>query len=154
MTARQKRVLQAIMELELANPKNEITPRGLWELARAKDHPLHGEFEWDDTIAADAYRDEQARHLLRLRISVVHEERIIDAPICVRSPEAESGDSSYTRTTRIASDADRSRQVLQEELRRAMAAVERARLVAAALGLLTECDALISQLSQLRNKAA
>jgi hypothetical protein len=154
VTARQKRVLAAIQALELANPENEITPRSLWESARDADHPLHDEFEWDDSVAAAAHRDEQARRLLRLRVTVTHEERIIDAPICVRKPDAPADTAGYVRTTKLLDDKEQARRALVEEIERASRAVERARLVGSALGLTDECDTLLESLLLLKQRAA
>ena len=53
----------AIMDIK-ARHMGAIEPRVLVEEARDPAHPLHGEFEWDDTAAAAAWREEQARHLI------------------------------------------------------------------------------------------
>jgi hypothetical protein len=42
-----------------------ITPEALVAAAREEDNPLHAAFEWDDSAAAERYRDVQARHMLR-----------------------------------------------------------------------------------------
>ena len=42
-----------------------ITPADLVEDARKKNSPLHKCFEWDNTIAAGAYRITQAQYILR-----------------------------------------------------------------------------------------
>ena len=154
MTSRQVRVLRAIQALEERSPTLEIRPRELWESARDPEHPLHGEFEWNNEIAGDLYRDDQARRLLRIRVQVTYEDRVIDAPICVRTPDAEKNAPSYSLTVRMLDDEDRSRKVLLDEIDRAARALERARLVASALGLSTECEELVSQLSLLRKRAA
>lgn len=44
----------------------ELHPKAVVEAARAKKHPLHQHFEWDDTLAAEAYRIDQARNLIRI----------------------------------------------------------------------------------------
>jgi hypothetical protein len=41
-----------------------VTPEAVVEVARPSDAPLHAAFEWDDTTAAEAYRENQARNLL------------------------------------------------------------------------------------------
>ncbi len=41
-----------------------LTPRVVVEAARPIDAVLHPAFEWDDTKAADLYRDDQARHVI------------------------------------------------------------------------------------------
>ena len=44
----------------------ELEPRSVVESARSTDHPLHVHFEWDDSAAADAYRLDQARSIIRI----------------------------------------------------------------------------------------
>ena len=53
----------AIMDLK-ARHHGVIQPRVLVDEARDPTHPLHNEFEWDDTLAAEAWREEQARHII------------------------------------------------------------------------------------------
>lgn len=43
-----------------------LTPALLVELARDPGHPLHSRFEWDDRVAGEKWRLEQAGHLLRV----------------------------------------------------------------------------------------
>lgn len=42
-----------------------LTPAILVEEARPADAPLHGRFEWDDTIAGEKFRQHQAAELIR-----------------------------------------------------------------------------------------
>jgi hypothetical protein len=41
-----------------------VTPEAVVEVARPSDAPLHPAFEWDDAVAAEAYREVQARAML------------------------------------------------------------------------------------------
>jgi hypothetical protein len=154
MTSRQKRVIAAIAELELRSPGNEITPRALWESAREESHPLHDEFEWDDSVAAAAHRDEQARRLLRLRITTTIEDRIIRAPICVRSPDALKGEAGYTRTMSILDDKARAKRAFLEEADRVARIVERLQTLASAFGLEAQCAEILRELGEIRRAAA
>ena len=43
----------------------KLTPKKLVEAARDVNSPLHDEFEWDDTIAAERYREQQAMYIIR-----------------------------------------------------------------------------------------
>lgn len=47
---------------EIGNEK--ITPQEVLEKARNADSELHKCFEWDDSIAAEKYRLQQARHII------------------------------------------------------------------------------------------
>lgn len=40
-----------------------LRPRDVVDEARAKNHPLHDVFEWDDAAAAEQHRLQQARHM-------------------------------------------------------------------------------------------
>jgi hypothetical protein len=42
-----------------------LTPRLIVDEARNPDHPLHTRFEWDDSVAGEKWRREQARALIR-----------------------------------------------------------------------------------------
>jgi hypothetical protein len=42
-----------------------LTPRAVVNAARNPSHPLHSRFEWNDAIAGERYRLEQARELIR-----------------------------------------------------------------------------------------
>jgi hypothetical protein len=49
---------------ELAD-KGEVKPRDIVDVAKSSNSPLHSYFEWNDARAADLFRLEQARHMLR-----------------------------------------------------------------------------------------
>ena len=58
---------------ELNESEGGLTPQKLVDVSRDVNHPLHAEFEWDDSIAAEAYRITQAKQLIR-DITIVHDE--------------------------------------------------------------------------------
>lgn len=43
-----------------------LTPVNVVDAARSEDHPLHSRFEWDDAVAGERYRLDQARQLIRV----------------------------------------------------------------------------------------
>lgn len=45
--------------------RGALTPAAVVEEAKDPQHPLHSRFEWDDSIAGDAYRRQQAHELIR-----------------------------------------------------------------------------------------
>ena len=61
----------------------EKTPHNIVELARDENNPLHGEFEWNDTVAGEKYREIQAREMLRCIIQ--HEEDESGKEITIRA---------------------------------------------------------------------
>ncbi len=60
--------------LEHLEAENNLTAKALVDANRAEDAPLHNEFEWNDSIAAEAYRETQARHIINC-IEIVREEK-------------------------------------------------------------------------------
>lgn len=42
-----------------------LTPEIVVDEARPEEHPLHARFEWNDTVAAEQWRREQASELIR-----------------------------------------------------------------------------------------
>lgn len=50
----------------------EVTPENLVELARDEKNILHDEFEWDDSIAGEKYRIQQARQMIaNIRVNYI-----------------------------------------------------------------------------------
>jgi hypothetical protein len=89
-----------------------------------KDSELHPCFEWDDRIAGEKYRLEQAGHIIRsLKITIVERETEV-----VRIREYSSltternGDGSYRSTIQILSD-DEMKAQLGEDLRRELVSI-------------------------------
>lgn len=52
--------------LDIREEHGSLTAELVLDAARADDHPLHDRFEWDDSIAGEKYRLEQARQMLRV----------------------------------------------------------------------------------------
>ncbi|MBR3688949.1 MAG: hypothetical protein IKL85_07740 [Lentisphaeria bacterium] len=50
--------------------QHSLTARNLVDVSRAPEAPLHDEFEWDDSIAGEEWRKEQARHIIAHLIHV------------------------------------------------------------------------------------
>ena len=56
-----------------------LTAKRLLDASRPVDAPLHNEFEWDDSEAAEKYREYQAAHIIRC--IVVHPEAVANEPV-------------------------------------------------------------------------
>ena len=61
---------QAAHELERIRESIGLTPKNVVNESRPTDAPLHPCFEWDDTKAAERYREGQARTIIRAVILV------------------------------------------------------------------------------------
>lgn len=64
------------LELLRAEGKGELTPEDVLADAKHDNSPLHSYFEWDDGAAAEQYRLQQARGLIRAVVAVyTHEDK-------------------------------------------------------------------------------
>jgi len=115
-------IYKALEEIRKANG-GILRPKDVVDAARDPNHILHPYFEWDDTKAAELYRLEQARSLIRrVEIEVKIEDR---KPVKVRAyvslqDDRQKGDS-YRATVEVLSQEEL-REKLLEEARREMEA--------------------------------
>ena len=94
-----------------------ITAEAVVDDARPVDSPLHPAFEWDDSVAAEKYRLDQARYLIRavvIQRPDVEEPRPVRAFVVVKESD---GNEVYTSTIKALSDEELRRQVLERALR-------------------------------------
>ncbi len=63
---------EALAEITEKNG-GRLTPNHVVDAARSSNHPLHQHFEWNDAQAAEAYRLDQARSIIRV-VRVVDDE--------------------------------------------------------------------------------
>lgn len=77
---------------EKLSERGELTPQALVDVSRPEDAPLHNEFEWDDAVAAEAYRCDQARYIIR-SIEVVPESTERPVRAFVSLPTVIDGDA-------------------------------------------------------------
>lgn len=98
-------------ELEKLGTDTLLTPQTVVEAARDPRSSLHSQFEWDDGVAGEAYRLQQARALIkRVRVDVVRaDQTVIHAPVFVRAP---SGAEGYALTQAVAVSTPDRRQVV------------------------------------------
>lgn len=127
----------------------ELTPRAVVDAARAPRHVLHRHFEWDNAKAAEAYRLEQARSIIR---SINAEDASIEdesAPAFI-SISDRSG-TSYRRLADVQVSVDLQARVMQSAERDLIAFETRYK------ALLGVCDLVRKareRLAEERSKAA
>lgn len=86
-----------------------LTPPILVDAARAPDHPLHSRFEWDNTLAGEAWRRQQAHDLIKsyrmAYTSPSGKEHSIPGYLAVRyDPEDGNGGFAYEPADEIIDD--------------------------------------------------
>jgi hypothetical protein len=80
-----------------------LTPARLVDASRPDDAPLHKEFEWDDAVAAERYRENQASSVIRHLVTVSIDHSDVPAarsfvPVLVTDDEEEQRRSTYVTT--------------------------------------------------------
>ncbi len=78
-----------------------LSPALVVEVARDPEHPLHGRFEWDDTLAAEKWRLEQAGQLLRVTFRP-DPKKPVDLRAFVAVKGEDSATSDYVPTEEVA----------------------------------------------------
>lgn len=151
--AHQEAARARLAELETKG-KGRLTPDMVVADARRPASPLHSFFEWDDGKAAQAWRIEQARDLIRtVMVVVTTDKRSVSVVAYIRDPDQEAGDQGYVSTLRLMNDKDRARSALVEEFSRAAAVMRRARELAVAFSLQDETDRITRRIETVKKRA-
>lgn len=89
----------------------ELNPSYLVDESRAESAPLHGCFEWRDDVAAEEYRKDQARHMMRNITVVSSTEKMQNVRAFVSVQKA------YHPISVVLKDEERMRELLETALR-------------------------------------
>jgi hypothetical protein len=95
----------------------DATAQVVYEDARKKRSPLHSFFEWDDAVAAEAYRLDQAEYIVRSIHRVVkhddgsEEEVLAFHSVVVVRPDA-TAERTYATLARVLSEEELRSQIL------------------------------------------
>ncbi len=97
----------------------QLTPALVVDVARDPSHELHSRFEWDDQVAGEAWRREQAHQLIRSVRVVYREGTDTDAARSVRAFHAVRTDQGhvYKPVDEVVGD-DFTRQLVLNDMRR------------------------------------
>jgi len=99
----------------ITKERGKLIPAYLVEEARPDQSPLHNLFEWDDTIAAQLHREEQARSIIRCHVVLLcpDETKKEDVPIQVNASNSTrsfvnirqpNGEKNYVAITVVMED--------------------------------------------------
>lgn len=95
--------------------EGRLTPHELVEESRPEDAPLHGEFEWDDRVAAERYRDGQAGYIIR-SVEVVLEGTAEPTRSFVSLTPAAGAASPYVSIRRVLAHEDKRARLMERAL--------------------------------------
>lgn len=141
----------ALAELENGG---RLTATDVVEAARIETSPLHRYFEWDDDAAAEAYRIEQARRLIRsVKVIVTEDSTTLASPRYVRDARLEDEhEQGYVTTEQLQREPENAQRLLRYEFGRAAAHCERACSIADALGMGDDTRKVVASIQRLLNK--
>lgn len=103
---------QEIFTLMKKLKKQTIKPEDVVEDATRQNAAYHDYFEWDDDIAGDAYRKEQARDMMRSIVQVVAIDSDHDEEVRILYNVVINDESVYAPKDLVFSDRELSDQVL------------------------------------------
>lgn len=145
-----KQALQALAD------RNDglLTPDAVVAAARPRDSALHSFFTWDNKVAADAHRLNEARTLIRsVRVDIKVDRVIVPTPYFIRDPTI-GETQGYRSLGRLQTDDELARETAIAEMKRASGALARARAIAAVLGMTDEIEMIEAQIGALIGRAA
>lgn len=127
-------VLARLRQLE--DRDGRLIPTMVVNDAKDPDSPLHSYFTWDDAEAASQHRLEQARQLIRsVRVEITVHSVPLSVVGYVRDPEVDTNQGGYRNIVALRSEEDSARAVVVDEMKRVSSAVQRAKTIAAVLGV-------------------
>lgn len=103
-----QKVGEAIAAVVVAS-KTEFHPKLVVDSARDENSPLHPHFDWDDTVAAEKWRVEQARDLIRC---IVADDGSKNEPTRAFLSIADTSGTSYRTVQEVRSSADLQQRLL------------------------------------------
>ena len=92
--------------------KGNLSAKSLLDANRPADAPLHDAFEWDDSIAAEAYREDQARYIIRSLVVVKEQAEPVRSFFNIVQAE-----NRYQSIETILSDKDSTALLLEKAMR-------------------------------------
>lgn len=118
-----------------------LSAKSLLDASRPEDAPLHSEFEWNDSIAAEKFREDQARHIIRHLVVRLDEKP--DEPVRGFFQITQQ-EPRYTNVNAILTHRDLRAELIQQALEE-MAAFQRK------YGTLTELAMIFEATAKVRN---
>lgn len=125
-----------------------LTAKNLVDENRPADAPLHDEFEWNDAIAAEAYREDQARNIIRSIVFVTEEQEPVRAFFNLVKAEPE-----YKTVETILKSANDTDALLQTALKELLAFQKKYRILSQLSGVFRAVDQLKLDLGAKKSKS-
>ena len=148
--ARKEQIRQQLKQLE--SKHGRLTPEAVVREAKKPSSILHDEFEWDDKVAAQAHRIEQARGLIQtVFYSVTETNEAKAAPYYVRDPSCAPNEQGYRSLTSLKDNREEAAAVLNAELLRIESLLTRLEVIAEVLGMRNRVENVTRDVRKLRD---
>ena len=134
-----------IERLRQSTPSGVLRPSDLVEASRDKDSPLHEQFTWDDSVAGEKWRVQEARLTID-RIEIVDSETKIQNPAFV-NVTLSTGERGYMSTSVAMADDELRKQTLQNALNGLAAWRRRYEGLSELAGVVSVIDAVLSEVA-------
>ena len=118
-----------------------LTAKRLLDANRDPAAPLHGEFEWDDAVAAESFREQQAGHIIRSLVVV--REAVETAPPVRAFVNVQNGERKYEPI--VVSSPDLTAQMMTAARRDMAAFIQKYRVLSELTPIFTAMDAVLGQ---------
>lgn len=140
-------VRNALADLER---KGRLTADEVVSAARDPASPLHRHFDWDNDVAADSWRIEQARRLIRgVKVIVEHDEIRVATPRYVRDAALDGAEQGYVTMEQIRREPANAAALLVYEFGRAVSHCRRSLDIAEVVGVEVEAQKIIASIERL-----
>lgn len=108
---------------ESLEQNGQLTAKRLVEVSRPVDAPLHPEFEWDDSVAAEQWREQQARCIINTIVIIHPPKKAQEMTLAVEKTgtvrrffNIESKTGNYESIDRILADDNKRMKLLNQAL--------------------------------------
>ena len=142
----QKNPIEVVSKVlnELASSSEGLTPKTLLEASRDVNAPLHNEFEWNDGVAAEKYREYQAQKIIQnvyIKYSTDQQEREQQERAFVPTPDRQS---RYVALASALTNDEWKAHLMEEAKRDMKAFAAKYRRLTELQGLIHEMEALFT----------
>lgn len=131
---------------EQLEAENNLSAKSLLDASRPEDAPLHYEFEWDDSAAAEKYRESQASHIIR-HLAVRLESKPQE-PVRGFFQVKRADPRSYTRLGAILTQRDARAELMRKALAELVSFQRKYSTLSELSGLFEEINALLETMEE------
>ena len=109
-----KEVINEILKIQ---KDKGLTPEEIVKVAKKKDNPLHDLFEWDNKVASDQWRLQQARVIVNeVKVIVDKKEYFAFESVNIQSDNSQNYNREYVPIVEILSNKDLKLQLIKSAL--------------------------------------